>query len=408
MKIDCLNNLMIRETLDNGMPIIIIDTSLLFETSQGVMSDRFKFVLVKADDYKNPEFTSAFARHLNVCIDVCKQFTDNKITNVIAVNNMIPNYVLYINDDAQHSFNAYKQPQFGAMPRVYDPESVYGSRMGGFQETTVNNGCATWQLTNKPLHGRNFSSLYLPNNQKTMILDTINEFFDPESIAFYKEHNINSKLAILLYGVPGTGKTSLIKAIANQYKLAIATMNLSSSKMSDEGVRDAFQSIPENSILVIEEVDAFFTKNRESVMRNTVTFSSLLDAIDGGISHTHQLIIMTTNHKERLDPAILRPGRIDVCIAFDFIAEEQVIVMTKDFKKTESDESIEKFAKVFIRKYPDTTPAFLQSLLVKYRKESLNSIIAMINNNTIDSSLHTQKDIIAEKQVTTATSGYIF
>jgi len=69
---------------------------------------------------------------------------------------------------------------------------------------------------------------------------------------------------------------------------------------------------PKGSLIAIEDVDAVFTQREGGEKRSGVSFSGLLNAIDGVAAQEGRALVMTTNHKERLDPALIRPGRADV------------------------------------------------------------------------------------------------
>lgn len=118
----------------------------------------------------------------------------------------------------------------------------------------------------------------------------------------------------LLFGPPGTGKTSFTLAIAGALKLNICYLNLSGDRLDDDGLNRALNQSPANSIILLEDIDAIFRK-RESVEKRrgrSVSFSGLLNALDGVRSQEGRILVMSTNHKERLDPALIRPGRCDM------------------------------------------------------------------------------------------------
>jgi mitochondrial chaperone BCS1 len=122
----------------------------------------------------------------------------------------------------------------------------------------------------------------------------------------------------LLYGPPGTGKTSFTQAIAGACGLHICYLNLAGGNLNDDSLNTLLNSTEVNSIILLEDIDAIF-QGRESVQEKrdggqSVTFSGLLNALDGVRSQEGRILIMTTNHKDKLDPALLRPGRADRCI----------------------------------------------------------------------------------------------
>jgi mitochondrial chaperone BCS1 len=129
--------------------------------------------------------------------------------------------------------------------------------------------------------------------------------------AWYADRGIPWRRGYLLYGPPGTGKSSAIRALATDLGLDIATLDIGRRGLTDDGLRDALMTAPRNAIIAIEDIDAVF-RDRTNADHVGVSFSGLLNAIDGVAAQEGRALIMTTNHRERLDPALIRPGRADV------------------------------------------------------------------------------------------------
>jgi len=143
----------------------------------------------------------------------------------------------------------------------------------------------------------------------------------------YKQIGIDPPRGVLMYGPPGTGKTMLAKAVANATTAAFIRVVGSEfvQKYLGEGprmVRDVFRLAKENSpaIIFIDEVDAIGTKRFDSqtgadreVQRILL---ELLNQMDGFDQTTNVKVIMATNRADTLDPALLRPGRLDRKIEF--------------------------------------------------------------------------------------------
>lgn len=118
------------------------------------------------------------------------------------------------------------------------------------------------------------------------------------------------KRSYLLYGPPGTGKSSLAQALAAEIKYSICFVNCS-DKINDYQFNYLLNTAPLKSVILIEDVDSIFSERKNVEKLNMLTFSGFLNAIDGVRSQEGRIIILTTNYKERLDPALLRPGRVD-------------------------------------------------------------------------------------------------
>jgi 26S proteasome regulatory subunit T2 len=149
----------------------------------------------------------------------------------------------------------------------------------------------------------------------------------------YEEMGIKAPKGVILYGVPGTGKTLLAKAVANQTNATFLRVVGSEliQKYAGEGpklVRELFRTAEElaPSIVFIDEIDAIGTKRydtdssgQKEIQR---TMLELLTQLDGFDTHSEVKVIMATNRIETLDPALIRPGRIDRKIEFPFPDEK--------------------------------------------------------------------------------------
>lgn len=144
---------------------------------------------------------------------------------------------------------------------------------------------------------------------------------------YYEEMGIKPPKGVILYGSPGTGKTLLAKAVANQTSatfLRVVGSELIQKYLGDgpKLVRELFRVAEEHapSIVFIDEIDAVGTKRYDSnsggereIQR---TMLELLNQLDGFDSRGDVKVIMATNRIETLDPALIRPGRIDRKIEF--------------------------------------------------------------------------------------------
>ncbi|KAF9778984.1 26S proteasome subunit P45 [Thelephora terrestris] len=143
----------------------------------------------------------------------------------------------------------------------------------------------------------------------------------------YEEMGIKPPKGVILYGVPGTGKTLLAKAVANQTSatfLRVVGSELIQKYLGDgpKLVRELFRVAEEHapSIVFIDEIDAIGTKRYESTSGGEReiqrTMLELLNQLDGFDTRGDVKVIMATNKIESLDPALIRPGRIDRKIEF--------------------------------------------------------------------------------------------
>jgi chaperone BCS1 len=140
---------------------------------------------------------------------------------------------------------------------------------------------------------------------------------------WYGEMGIPWKRGYLLHGPPGNGKSSLVLALATLIDAGLYYLNLANSEVSDESLPTLLAEVPGGSIVLIEEVDTLFEQREAKRADVKLTFGGLLNALDGPTAQEGLVVVMTTNHLERLDPALVRPGRIDVRTHLGNAAPEQ-------------------------------------------------------------------------------------
>jgi chaperone BCS1 len=212
---------------------------------------------------------------------------------------------------------------------------------------------------------RPLESVILDKDTAQELLEDVKHF--QNSAEWYISKGIPYRRGYLLYGPPGTGKTSFTLAVAGALKLNICYLNLSGNQLDDDGLNRALNQAPSHSIILLEDIDAIFRK-REQVGRRgggrQASFSGLLNALDGVRSQEGRILVMSTNHRERLDPALIRPGRCDkhleLCNA-TFSMIRQLFLKFFPGEMTLADE--------FAKRLPDRklSMAKLQGHFLKYR-----------------------------------------
>ena len=160
---------------------------------------------------------------------------------------------------------------------------------------------------------RRIESVFHPSRHA--IAEDLDKFLGSERE--YQDHGIPYKRNYLFYGPPGTGKTSMLTAMASRMDANIYLMNFTQN-ITDAGFTRLVSKIPPGSIMVLEDVDALFTERvaNDSGNKGLVSFSAILNTLDG-IARSHKLItVMTSNYRDRLDTALIRPGRMDYVVEF--------------------------------------------------------------------------------------------
>ena len=235
-----------------------------------------------------------------------------------------------------------------------------------------------WEILNT-VNKRDFDTVYLESNTKKEIINKISCFISKKEKEKYKYLGITHKLNMLLEGPPGTGKTTTIKAIASylNYDINVLTFDV---ETTDAKFMGAIKNIRNKSILVLEDIDCLFVERKTNdTNKNMITFSSLLNSLDGLTSKEGLIVIMTSNFKNNLDEALIRPGRIDKIIHYDYVKKEQVKQMYMKFIfcsenmvniKTTSDETrnelFEDFYKEFKKLRINITCSLMQQYLFQY------------------------------------------
>jgi len=194
---------------------------------------------------------------------------------------------------------------------------------------------------------RPVESVVLPMAMKDKLVDDLSEFVSPSTKAWYIEHGVPYKRSYLLHGSPGAGKTSLIQALAGRFKRNVCYLSsLSHPEMTDDGLKTAVQRLPPRSLVVLEDVDTLFGDGRRKRDgdKSALTFSGVLNALDGVGASSGQVFILTTNHRERLDPALIRNGRVDVHIEFTDATPEQMRLLFSQYYRSAATSLADKFA----------------------------------------------------------------
>jgi len=197
----------------------------------------------------------------------------------------------------------------------------------------------TWRTT-KSKKQRPLNSIILQEGVLQSIIEDIREFVDSEE--WYNLAGIPYRRGYLLHGPPGTGKSSTIYGIAGELGLEIYSISLASKFVDDSFLERAVSAIPKQAIFLIEDIDCAFPSREELDEReensyfsfsrrrtnsgkpvSQVTLSGLLNVLDGVGSDEGKIFFATTNYIENLDPALLRPGRIDRKVQYYFADKTQ-------------------------------------------------------------------------------------
>lgn len=182
----------------------------------------------------------------------------------------------------------------------------------------VNVPAESWWVDHARKRSRSLDSVILTEGRAEAILQDAKNFF--ANAELYAARGIPWNRGYLLYGPPGNGKSSLATALATELSLRVYALTLHPD-MSPETLHSLLGSVPPRSLLLLEEVDTMcpnreLDKDSAEFLRMKTLLATLLNGLDGLSASEGRLVLMTTNHPERLDPALVRPGRCDLRIEF--------------------------------------------------------------------------------------------
>jgi hypothetical protein len=248
--------------------------------------------------------------------------------------------------------------------------------MEGDQLSIYTNDDGFWDLTTMR-RKRQLNTIYLPKEDKAAVLADLEHFMKPETIARYDAIGRNHKRVYLFEGIPGGGKTTFIMALASHFNYNIAVISFT-EKVTDGSLIRLIKNLPEKTFLVMEDIDVLFNERKKNDdMKNTITFSGILNNLDGITTPAGFVCFMTTNYKSTLDTALMRPGRVDYQMKFKSVVKEQLQDIFINFM---GDKYTDELFKRFYRNFAELNLAVSMSLIQEYLFKYLDSPEKAIDN----------------------------
>ena len=276
-------------------------------------------------------------------------------------------------------------------------------------------GRSVWhRVATRP--SRPMETVVLEQGQKDAVLADINEYLHPSTPIWYANRGIPFRRGILLHGPPGTGKSSFAWALAGVFGLDIYCISLIEPTLTEEDLGVMFTSLPRRCVVLLEDIDSAGLSKRQEPEKDAkidadntaaqlgaeiakalhsaqesnkgkgkeshqgISLSGLLNAIDGVASHEGRVLVMTTNFPEKLDEALIRPGRIDMKVGFTKATHAQICEL---FTRMYSPDSLTKQPSVAMK--PCAPPAPTNSLRQRSNAKHANGTIKSKDSTVLGS-----------------------
>ncbi|KAM0244109.1 hypothetical protein ACHAP5_006591 [Fusarium lateritium] len=290
---------------------------------------------------------------------------------------------------------------------IYDARVEYLEKQRGrtsiYRAVKAYGDDLTWtKCMSKPT--RPMSTIALDEALKQSLIKDLSRYLNPRTKNWYATRGIPYRRGYLFSGPPGTGKTSLTLAAAGLMGLNIYMISLSSPNLSEDSLATLFRDLPRTCLVLLEDIDAAGISDKRKKtkaekdgppkpQREPISLSGLLNVIDGVGAQEGRVLVMTSNHIENIDPALLRPGRVDFSVEFGLASSETITQLFKLMYGTSYDNvgekeaeksvsttaSIDVLAEEFTRKVPELvfSPAAMQGYMLMYQDDPLGAVDAI-------------------------------
>lgn len=265
-----------------------------------------------------------------------------------------------------------------------------------------------WRFGSK-VTKRSTDTVILQRSMMSDIIKDVKWFRDQKK--WYNSMGIPYRRGYLFCGPPGNGKTSTIRCVASECGLKLRVLTICNPLLTDDMLHGLISACGDGTMLVMEDIDALFKdkkvrekeiaekpkhepktmeeriygSSRKHIKNSGLTLSGLLNALDGVDSGEGYIVVMTTNYPENLDPALVRPGRVDRRFDFDWPDHAQIESMYTRFFPVEKEElSASRFAtKVKDSAFPKSMAA-IQGYLFRHRasqEDVFRDLDTFVNNH---------------------------
>ena len=224
-----------------------------------------------------------------------------------------------------------------------------------------------WTCVGSTFNARPMDTLFFDKDIKNKICKHLDDWLTNEEV--YKDRGLTFKTGILLYGVAGTGKSSLASAIATYLNCGLITID--TATFADLNITEVVESINADNnryVILIDEIDTIFTSRDEDNITDSqkVRTSKLLSLLDSQQSPNNVIFVATTNYVDKLDTAVIRKGRFDMSIELGNISKDTAMEMCKSFNLTK-EQSMKAISEFEGR---EINPAELQNVILTVISDS--------------------------------------
>ena len=214
--------------------------------------------------------------------------------------------------------------------KMKDDKNLYIYSVKGFSDESNEQGVNS---IGRIMDKRSTDTLFFNNHIKEQVFEHIDNFLVNKQL--YEEKGLSYKTGILLYGAPGTGKTSFATALATKYNYNLIVVDMGTfDKLDINTLTICINADDEKYIVLLEDIDTLFTsldRKDDLDKEERKIVNKMLQFLDSSSSPSDVIFIATTNHVEKLDDAITRDGRFDLKVEIGNIKEDVAKEMVKSF-----------------------------------------------------------------------------
>lgn len=352
-----------------------------FSINRALYNDDYNKYLYDWVKKYDTEFDTHYSKHSESLTDFIKLIPVDKNTFIyIATGSKINRYNLYemINKkDNDKDYDMYVYI-FGKKAKKYIKEFEHimelRSTMNKSNKIYIVNEISNGGYSNInviDLKKRESDTLYFSHGEMEAITKHIDHFESTRQM--YTDKQLLYKTGILLYGQPGTGKSSIVNALATKYKRSIISLSMNKISQIDFGQLTLLINNDDldEYLILMEDIDTLFLNREEDNKDKNYNdiINQLLQFLDSNTSPNNVIFAATTNYIDRLDKALLREGRFDLKIEIKGLSDQNVITeMIKSFDVPE--EAVQKIMQEYRESVKDFDGIYnqskLQSIIIKH------------------------------------------